>query len=304
MFLRRHNASLLARAPAKLNLFLEVLGKRPDGYHDLETLMVKIDLCDDLIFSPADDISPTEISLTADLSLLPGNQLLDAAQFSSSENLISKAARLLQSRTGTQRGVAIHVRKRIPLESGLAGGSTDAATTLVALNEFWGLGLSVSELQELSAELGSDIPFFFTPSVSAICRGRGECVESLPNGPELIFVIARPPSGLSTPLVFKNLKLAGDAVSIEEISAAWKQGRGLSASKQLFNRLQPTAESLNSDVVRLRNEFERLPFIGHQMSGSGTSYFGISHSRRQARRLARSLRSRGVGSVFIASSRV
>jgi len=299
MFLRRHNTSLLVRAPAKLNLFLEVLGKRPDGFHDLETLMLKIDLFDDLRFSPAD-----EISLSADLTSLPDANRIDPKRFASSDNLILKAARLLQQRTGTSRGVAIHAMKRIPLESGLAGGSTDVAATLFALNQLWSLGLSTAELQELSAELGSDIPFFFSPTPGAVCRGRGERVEPLTGSPDFTFVIARPPSGLSTPLVFKNLKLAGDAVSINPVRNLWQDRNAMSVAHRLFNRLQATAESLNPDVVNLKEEFGKLPFVAHQMSGSGTSYFGICRNRRDARRLANRLRLRSVGTVFVASSRV
>lgn len=300
MLLRRHNSSLLVRAPAKLNLFLEVLGKRPDGYHDLETLMVKVDLYDDLTFSPAE-----EVSLAADLSGLSSSCQVNSEKFTSKDNLILKAARLLQERAGTQRGAAIHVLKRIPLESGLAGGSTDAAATLFALNHFWCLGLSPVELQELSTELGSDIPFFFSPTNGAICRGRGERVEPLPNFGDLTFVIVRPPSGLSTPLVFQSLKKSeGDRVSISFVREAWLKRSSTQLASRLFNRLQSSAERLNSDVVELREEFQRLPFVAHQMSGSGTSYFGICRSRREASRSASRLRSRGAGSVFVASSRV
>lgn len=298
MFLRRHNTSLLVRAPAKLNLFLEVLGKRSDGYHDLESLMLKIDLSDDLAFTPAE-----ELSLTADLSGLPrGSQPAEAA-FLSGDNLILKAARLLQLSTGCERGARIHVAKRIPLESGLAGGSTDAAATLVALNHLWNLGLSRTELQKLSAELGSDLPFFFSPSPAAICFGRGERVEPLPPGPELAFVIARPPSGLSTPLVFKNLKLTSEKVLLSPMRTAWIEGRWSQVGSHLFNRLQDVAESLNADVAGLRRCFERLPFAAHRMSGSGTSYFGICRTRREASRLANQLRSRNFGSVFVAAHR-
>lgn len=296
MFLRRHNTSLLVRTPAKLNLFLEVLGKRTDGYHDLESLMVKVNIFDHLTLTPADSLS-----LTADLSSLPVDSRIPLEEFASHDNLILRAARLLQQHTGISRGAAIHIRKHIPLQSGLAGGSTDAAATLVALNQLWELGVSHAELQHLSAQLGSDIPFFFCPAPGAVCSGRGEIVRPLPPGPELAFVIARPESGLSTPLVFKHLSLQEASVSIEPVCDAWQARRRSCLASRLFNRLQAPAESLNPDVVHLKHLFQRLPFLSHQMSGSGTSYFGICRNLHHARRLASQIRTRGMKTVFVAA---
>ena len=136
----------MVRAPAKVNLFLEVLGKRPDGFHEIATLMVAIRLMDTLIFKEEPDLRLG--CNRPDLSTGP-------------DNLVLRAARLLAERTGCTKGAHIRLVKRIPMAAGLAGGSTDAAATLWGLNRLWKLGLSRDELAGMGAELGSDIPFFF-----------------------------------------------------------------------------------------------------------------------------------------------
>src|SRR5437868_1794746 len=144
----RHNDAGLVWAPAKVNLYLEVLAKRSDGYHEIATLMVAVSLYDALEFK--EEISG-EILLQCDQPGLGTGP----------ENLVVRAALLLRERTGCTRGVHIRLAKRIPLAAGLAGGSTDAAATLTGLNDLWHLGLKTSELTALAAELGSDVAFFF-----------------------------------------------------------------------------------------------------------------------------------------------
>ncbi|MBL8849895.1 MAG: 4-(cytidine 5'-diphospho)-2-C-methyl-D-erythritol kinase, partial [Planctomycetaceae bacterium] len=153
MRFRRQGPSLVVDAPAKLNLFLEVCGKRPDGYHELETLMVSIGLCDTLRFTPLphpDIVLRTRFAHDHDASGFPGGD----------SNLIVKAARLLAASTGCNAGVEIDLVKRIPSASGMGGGSSDAAATLVALNRLWNTGLNADRLDELAAQLGSDLNFF------------------------------------------------------------------------------------------------------------------------------------------------
>src|SRR5262245_37915390 len=168
MFSERRADALLVWAPAKVNLFLEVLGKRADGYHELATLMVAVSLHDTLEFK--EESSP-QVQLHCDHPDLS----------TGSENLICRAAELLRRRAGCECGARIRLWKRIPMAAGLAGGSTDAAATLHGLNALWRLGLSGTELAALGAELGSDVPFFFaTPA--AWCTGRGEQVTPLKLG--------------------------------------------------------------------------------------------------------------------------
>src|SRR5262245_62048232 len=182
--------SVVAWAPAKVNLFLEILSKRADGFHDLATLMVAVNLFDTLVFRSA----PEGIALTSnrpDLSSGP-------------DNLIVKAAALLQKRSGRNLGTAIRLVKRIPMQAGLGGGSSDAAATLLALNRLWDLELTREDMADLGAQLGSDVPFFVLAD-TAWCTGRGEIVDPLPVGARLHFVLVCPPFGCSTAEVYRGL---------------------------------------------------------------------------------------------------
>lgn len=299
MLLRREEAFIVAAAPAKLNLFLKVLGKRADGYHELETVMVSVDLYDTLRFSPD---SSGSLSLRCDDS--GANQETGSrAVPEGGDNLIVRAAELLRRETGVTSGARIELWKRIPMAAGLGGGSSDAAATLAALNLLWNLNLSSGELQSLAARLGSDIPFFLSSAVGAICRGRGEQIEPLSLPLSLHFVVARPKSGLSTADVYRHCRPASIPWSADDFVEALKSWRLRPVAGRLHNSLQEPAERLNADVVNLRNVFSTQPFLGHQMSGSGTSYFGLCATRRHAHRLAARIRAHRLGDVFIASSR-
>jgi len=218
MRFRRVGPSLVVHTPAKLNLFLELLGKREDGYHELETLMVAVDLFDTLTFTEEDsnDIRLQCSGLGAGKqgsvpgSFAPGGAAQASADAEGegiplgSDNLVVKAAQLLRGHAGVERGVRISLVKRIPSAAGLAGGSSDAAATLMALNRFWNLGLGVFELQRLASHLGSDVAFFVDGTSAAVCHGRGEIIEPLDVPLGLHFVIVRPRTGLSTALVYKH----------------------------------------------------------------------------------------------------
>ena len=163
------------QAPAKVNLTLEVLGKRPDGYHEIASVMQTISLFDILTFSPSD-----EVKVTTDVPELEGE-----------DNLVYRAAMLLRDTSGVSAGAEIHLDKQIPLAAGLGGGSSDAAATLLGLNRLWGLELGEGELKELVAQLGSDVPFFVTGG-TALVEGRGERVSSVKMPPTLWLVLAFP----------------------------------------------------------------------------------------------------------------
>lgn len=299
MLFSQFEHSLAAYAPAKLNLFLEVLGRRNDGYHDIETVMVSVDLHDTLVFAPDDSGA---IRLTV-------RDAGDAAQTSEgqgipadSSNLVVRAAELLRSECGCRRGARILLVKRIPAAAGLGGGSSDAAAALAGLNRLWGLGLSRSELMDLGGRLGSDVPFFFAPGGVAIARGRGERLESLDCPASLHFVIARPRSGLSTAEVYRHCRPAEVPRSAGPVIDALRQGRLDRLVRLLHNALQSPATALNSDVKRLGDWFESQSVPGHAMSGSGTAYFGLCTSRAMARALAGRLRAARLGRAIVARS--
>ena len=300
MWIRRSGADVVVRAPAKLNLFFEVLAKRSDGYHEIETLMCPIDLYDTLYFSEEES---GQVRLQCER--VPGSGKFDGTGPEelpeADDNLVMRAVELLQRRAGVARGASLRLVKRIPIAAGLGGGSSDAAAALAAANAGWRLGLPPSELARAAAELGSDVPFFLAGG-AAICRGRGERVE--PTGPiaALHFVVVGAPSGLSTAAVY---------AACRPVSKPWEPGALLEALSRgdmkqvgglLQNRLQPAAAKLSPWIENLHHQFAREDVLGYGMSGSGTSCFGLCRHARHARRVARRFEANGVGSVFAVRS--
>lgn len=289
MLCRRTNSVWIAQAPAKVNLFLRVIARRPDGFHELETVMAKISLADELRFqSAADD----QIRLTVRLAY---PRSLGAMEIpASADNLVYRAAELLRQETGTRRGVEIALLKHVPAAAGLGGGSSDAAITLMALNQIWNLGLSTDDLCRLAAQLGSDVPFFIADDACALCTGRGEKMEPIAIRQCLHLVLAKPQSGLSTAAVYKGCTPEPAGPDARAWVQSWQDGTTMHAAQSLHNSLQAPAEILNADVSGIRDRFSQLPVCGHQLTGSGSAYFGICRDARQARRLAMTLRQQGV----------
>jgi 4-diphosphocytidyl-2-C-methyl-D-erythritol kinase len=287
MLSERHGSSLRIRTPAKINLFLEVLGKRADGYHEIATLMLAVSLYDTLDFTPT---FSGDVVLECDY---PGLS-------TGADNLICRAARLLRERTGCPHGAVILLQKRIPLAAGLAGGSSDAAATLSGLNRLWQLGKTPAELATLSAELGSDIPFFFS-TPAAWCTGRGEIVTPAALGSTLHFVLVCPPFGLSTADVYRGVAVPDRPETGEAIRRAVAEGRVEGIGPALFNRLQPVAERLCPSVAEAWSRLAALRPAGMLMSGSGTSVFALCRDYREARRVAHGL---GEGPSDVTNPRV
>jgi 4-diphosphocytidyl-2-C-methyl-D-erythritol kinase len=184
--------------------------------------------------------------------------------------------------------------KRIPTAAGLGGGSSDAAAALVAANLGWRLGWPRPALSELGAELGSDVPLFLAEG-AAVCRGRGERVEPIGRLGTLHFVLICPPEGLSTAAVYQACRPALEPRSVEPLADALRRGDLGKAGSLLFNRLEAAAESLSPWIGRAREAVRDVGCLGYQMSGSGSSYFGLCRHARQARRVARRLQAEGVG---------
>ncbi len=287
MIVRTIDGGLEVLAPAKLNLFLEILGKRPDGYHDLESLMVTVDLYDTLTF--LDDPSGN-ITLRCDDPTLPTGP----------DNLVVKAALRLKAASGTDRGVSIDLKKVIPAQAGLAGGSSDAASTLVGLDRFWGLNSTPETLDALAASIGSDVAFFRQGPV-AVCRGRGEIVEAWPIFEPLHFVLICPPVGVSTAEVYRNVIPPDAPMEIGGVLEALELGDLPSLGRGLFNRLQPVAERLEPSLGAVEAALAELgPSLdGHLMSGSGSAYFGLASNRGAAEDAARRLATLGLGRVRV-----
>lgn len=293
MHVRRLEASIEVTTPAKINLFLEILGKRPDGFHELETLLTAISLYDTLVFTPT---AGGEIALRCRwASAAPAAEIPTGR-----ENLVWRAASLLQERAGITAGATIELIKRIPAAAGLGGASSDAAATLVAASLAWELDWPREQLSRLAAELGSDVPFFLSRG-AAFGTGRGEQLQSLPAA-KLHIAVVRPPVGLSTPEVYRACRPAASRRDSAPLVAALARGDIAAAGRSLANGLQPAAATLTPWIERLRGEFEKQGTLGHQMSGSGSSYFGLCRHARHARRVARRLQARNVGEVFAATT--
>ncbi len=278
-------------APAKLNLYLELLAKRPDGYHELESLMVSVDLYDRLQIQ-TNDRGILEVA-SNDPTLPTGT-----------DNLIVRAAQRLRERAGIDRGASVHVEKAIPMGAGLAGGSSDAATTLLALNRLWGLDLPQGDLDEIAATLGSDLNFFFHRP-AAVCRGRGERVTPIGLKHTYHFVLVSPPFGVSTATVYGGVSVPEVPRSIEPLLEAWDRGDRIALGRQLFNRLQSAAERIAPDLCRVRDALMSLsPSLdGCLMSGSGSAYFGLARDRDAALMAARQLETLGLGRVRVVACR-
>ncbi|MCL4205671.1 MAG: 4-(cytidine 5'-diphospho)-2-C-methyl-D-erythritol kinase [Pirellulaceae bacterium] len=332
MQIRHHDALIEIQTPAKVNLFLEVLRRREDGFHEIETLMVPVDLVDTLRCSVQPD-GRLDVACrwtrgcqaTAHSSRDQASPVWDDLP-EGDGNLVYRALERLRNAAGTPLGLNVEILKRIPVSAGLGGASSDAAAALTAANRLWRLDWPRERLSEVAAAVGSDVPFFLE-NAAAVCRGRGEVLERVDGFAGWWLVIVRPPAGLSTADVYRNCSPAcaakspasGEASaglghagndrssvgprSVVKICDAAARGDVAAAARQLFNRLQPAAEQQSPWIGRLRAAFERADCLGHQMSGSGSSYFGICRHAGHARRLAGRLRSAGLGAVFVTATR-
>ncbi len=266
--------AVVVAAPAKLNLFLEILRKRPDGYHDLESLMIAVDLCDTL-----------ELRLTHDraISLMCDPPTLSAGP----DNLVHKAAVALRAHVGKpELGCEIRLTKRIPAQAGLGGGSSDSAAALVGLNQIWKLGLTREELLGIAASIGSDVAFFLTLP-AAWCTGRGEQATPEPT-PEsgFDFVLVCPPVGLGTAGVYKRLAVPEKPQSGDAVRTAFRFGDPVALGRAIFNRLEEPAFGLEPLVGRIRQRLGGLGPCGAMMSGSGSAVFAVCRDRAHAVQVA------------------
>ncbi|WP_165224368.1 4-(cytidine 5'-diphospho)-2-C-methyl-D-erythritol kinase [Aquisphaera insulae] len=287
MIVRLIDGGVEVLAPAKLNLFLEVLSRRPDGYHEIESLMVSVNLHDTLIVREEDSDA---VILECDDPRLP----------TGGENLVVKAAQRLKAATGCRRGASITLKKVIPAQAGLGGGSSDAAATLVALDRIWGLGTSEARMDAIAGEIGSDVPFFLH-APSAVCRGRGERVEAVPVRHPLHFVLVAPEVGVSTAEVYRKLETDHTPRPIGPVLEALDEGDPGPLGRSLFNRLQHVAEDVRPELARVRDALAEIvpPFEGSLMSGSGSAYFGLCRDADAAGRAADLLEPLGLGWVRV-----
>jgi 4-diphosphocytidyl-2-C-methyl-D-erythritol kinase len=277
-------------APAKVNLRLEIIRKRPDGYHEIRTIFQKVGLFDEITIKKT---GVPGISLAVDTQAVPSDRT----------NLVYRAAELLLNHCKAPCGAAIELRKRIPAGAGLGGGSSDAAATLDGINRLFDLGLSLQNLQEFALKLGADVPFFLTPWATAYATGIGEILQPAHLGPSLWFVIVFPDFSISTSWAY----------------TAFNQDIILT-NQQKHIILSNSIDDLAQVLSLLHNDFEqvvipRYPLIatiqehlrqagagGVLLSGSGSAVFGIFENQADCKKAAERLAHTITGKIFIAPS--
>ncbi|WP_409303632.1 4-(cytidine 5'-diphospho)-2-C-methyl-D-erythritol kinase [Peribacillus sp. SCS-155] len=262
---------LMEKAPAKINLALDVLFKRPDGYHEVEMIMTTVDLADRIELK---EIREDNIKIISHNRFVPDD----------SRNLAYQAAALLKERYGVRKGVSITIEKNIPVAAGLAGGSSDAAAALRGLNRLWRLGLSLDELAEIGAEIGSDVSFCVYGG-TAIARGRGEKIVHLPPPPKCWVVLAKPTLGVSTADIYKRLKLEGiDRPNVKKMVEAIYENDLSKVCSNLGNVLEHVTLPLYPEVANIKEQMKTFGADAVLMSGSGPTVFGlVEHDSRMQR---------------------
>lgn len=277
---RAPTEGLRVRAPAKVNLCLEVLGRRPDGYHEIRTVMQAVSLYDELEVRPRPD---GLLRLQCDDPDVPADQT----------NLVMRAARLLEDRWGTQPGADVQLTKRIPVGGGLGGGSADGAVALMALSELWGLAPSGEELTEMAAALGSDAPFFVSGG-TALCEGRGERVTPLRCAEPIHHVLVMPPERVSTARVYARVSpRLTEGHAARSVIEALAEGDLARLGRSLHNDLAGPARDENEGLRDVERALAACSAVreapGHLLSGSGSSFFILTRGRSQAEKVAESV---------------
>ena len=273
---------VIQKAYAKINIGLDVLHRREDGYHELKMIMQTVDICDDLI-----------IEKTADPGILIRTDCRDIPTDGS--NLICKAVRLLLEEKGIEAGVRIVLTKRIPVAAGMAGGSSDAAAAMRGVNELFDMGYSVQELQTLGLKLGADIPYCLVGG-TMLSQGIGEILTPLPPPPDCLLVVAKPDINVSTAFVYGHLRVRElDAhPDIDGMVRALYEGSLNGIASRLGNVLETVTVREYPVIQEIKELFCRMGAKNALMSGSGPSVFGIFTDRESAEQAARATEQRGL----------
>lgn len=272
---------IAVKALAKINLGLDVLRRREDGYHEVKMVMQTIHLCDGLTIRKADK----GIHLTSNLSFLPANE----------NNLAYRAAQLLMEEFHIEDGVEIHLEKRIPVAAGMAGGSTDAAGVLYGMNEMFSLGLKRAELMTRGVTLGADVPYCLMRG-TALAEGIGEKLTSLPPMVKCPVLIAKPQVSVSTKYVYEHLQLNEDTrhPDIDGLIRAIKGKELNDIADRMGNLLETVTVERYPEIAAIKDIMREQGALNAMMSGSGPTVFGLFQDRKDAKRAASVLRSSGL----------
>ena len=269
------------QAFAKINLGLDVLGKREDGYHEVRMIMQTIRMYDQLDMRKS--VEP-EIHLTTNKKYIPVDE----------NNLVWRAAKLMMDTCGIIEGVSIHLHKVIPVAAGMAGGSSDAAATLVGMNRLFHCGLSKEKLMELGVQIGADVPYCVLRG-TALAEGIGEKLTVLPPMPDCWILIGKPGISVSTKYVYTTLDLNTDTVhpDIDGMKKALEDGNLYGITERMGNVLQDVTIPAYPEVERIKEQMKTLGAVNAMMSGSGPTVFGIFDNEEKAQEACQKLRESG-----------
>lgn len=269
------------QAFAKINLGLDVLGKREDGYHEVRMIMQTIRMYDQLDMRKS--VEPG-IHLTTNKKYIPVDE----------NNLVWRAAKLMMDTCGIIEGVSIHLHKVIPVAAGMAGGSSDAAATLVGMNRLFHCGLSKEKLMELGVQIGADVPYCVLRG-TALAQGIGEKLTVLPPMPDCWILIGKPGISVSTKYVYTTLDLNTDTVhpDIDGMKKALEDGNLYDITERMGNVLQDVTIPAYPEVERIKEQMKALGAVNAMMSGSGPTVFGIFDNEEKAQKACQKLRESG-----------
>jgi len=269
-------STLRVKAYAKVNLFLEIMSRRSDGYHILSTLFQTISLADELTIRPS-----ATLRLTCSDPALPTNE----------SNLVMRAAVRLQKRLGEKRGAHIHLKKVVPMGAGLGGGSSDAAATLMALAKFWRRQPATSLMHSTALQLGADVPFFLIGGTCA-AGGIGEKLRPLPKLAKTWLVLVYPGFGVSTQEAYSKVHVPLKRLSIQKMIPLLKQPKSPAWLPNLFNRFEEFVFPGHPELPQLKQALVDAGASGSLMSGSGSSIFGVVPNEAQGRKTLAALRTK------------
>lgn len=275
------------KAYAKINLGLDVLGRLPNGYHEVKMIMQTVGIYDELTFEKADE----GIVITTDSGELPTNE----------DNLIYRAAKLLMQKYAIDAGIRINLKKNIPIAAGMAGGSTDAAAALKGVNEIFGLGCTEDELKEIGVKIGADVPYCVMGG-TALAEGIGEKLTALRNAPQCVLLVAKPGINVSTKYVYEHLDALAsyDHPDIDGMVKAIYDGD----LNGIVSRLGNVLEDVTIPAYPVINDIKKIMLdagaMGSLMSGSGPTVFGIYNDRAHAEEAYNRIKEDGLaGQIFI-----
>ena len=279
---------IIVSAPAKINLVLDIVGKRDDGYHELSTVMQMTDLNDSLILEKRHEPG---VRLRTSLPSLPND----------SGNIAFRAAELMRSAFGIKEGVSIDITKRIPVAAGMAGGSTDAAAVLIGMNRLFELSISTEQLMEFGGALGADVPFCVLKK-TALLGGRGDKAEIIPPLPKCSILVAKPGIQISTAHVYAEYDRLKDIKHPDPIglALAMREGDFAGIAAKLGNVLEYVTAAEYPVINDLKAKMKELGAAGTLMTGSGPTVFGLFDDRNRAAHALREMKENGAAAdIFL-----